>query len=71
MITKNSCRKILRGTGMRVENIVSIRLQIYLNEVAHKIANELKELATHNSRKTIQENDFNFLMNKGDKQNAA
>ena len=71
MITKNSCKKILKSTGMKVEKVVSIKLQIHLNEVAHKIANELKELATHNSRKTIQENDFNFLMNKGDKQNAA
>ena len=67
MITKNSCRKILRATGMRVENIVSIRLQIYLNEVAHKIANDLKELAGHSDRRTIQDSDFVFLMNKGGK----
>jgi len=64
MISKSCCKKILKSTGMKVEKVVSIRLQLYLHEVAHKIANELKELAEHNGRKTIQDSDFDFVIKK-------
>lgn len=67
MITKNSCRRILKSTGMKVERIVVMRLQIHLEEIANKIANELKELAKHNGRRTIQNADFLFVMNKENK----
>lgn len=71
MISRNSCKKILKSTGMRVEKIVIMRLQIHLNEVANKIANELKELAGHKGRRTIQDSDFVFLMKKDVKEDGS
>jgi histone H3/H4 len=62
MISKNTCKKILKSTTMKVEKVVSIRLQSYLNEIANKLALELKDAAVHSGRKTIQEADFDFVM---------
>jgi len=64
MISRNACKKILKSTGMKVEKAVSIRLQIYLHGLAFKIADELKKLVEHNGRKTIQDADFDFVIEK-------
>jgi histone H3/H4 len=55
---------------MKVEKVVTLKLREYLDGLAFKIADELKKLAQHNGRRTIQKADFDFVIEKfyvGDK----
>ena len=65
MISKNSCKKILKSTGLKVEKIVVLRLQQHLNQVSKDLVGKMKESTLLRGKKTIQLRDFEFVLNKG------
>ncbi len=65
MISKNSCKKILKSTGLKVEKIVVLRLQQHLNQISNDLVEQIKESTLLRGKKTIQLRDFEFVLNKG------
>lgn len=65
MISKNSCKKILKLSGLKVEKIVVLRLQQHLDQISKGLVDKMKESTLLRGKKTIQLIDFEFVLNKG------
>ena len=65
MISKNSCKKMLKSTGLKVERVVVLRLQQHLNQISKDLVDKMKESTLLRGKKTIQLRDFEFVLNKG------
>jgi len=65
MISKNSCKKILKLSGLKVEKIVVLRFQQHLNQISNELTQKMKESTLLRGKKTIQLRDFEFVLNKG------
>ena len=64
MISKNSCKKILKLSGLKVEKIVVLRFQQHLNQISNELTQKMKESTLLRRKKTIQLIDFEFVLSQ-------
>lgn len=64
MISKNSCKKILKSTGLKVEKQVVLRLQEHLNHISNELTQKMRESTLLRGKKTIQLIDFEFVLSQ-------
>ena len=64
MISKNSCKKILKLSGLKVEKIVVLKFQQHLNQISNELTQKMKESTLLRGKKTIQLIDFEFVLSQ-------
>jgi histone H3/H4 len=64
MISKNSCKKILKSTGLKVEKQVVLKLQEHLNQISNGLTQKMKESTLLRGKKTIQLRDFEYVLSQ-------